>query len=1252
MNLTITQATTATIIQTAIDSYTWHDSTYTTSGSYTFDSVNVAGCDSLTTLYLIIQPPGAISYETPNVFSVGSTITPLYTIKVPQVYKLTTVGSGFNIPLGVAVDAAENVYVAEFSYNRILKVAAVGGISSIGSGFMYPFGIALDTSGNMYVADYGNNAVKKVATDGIAVTTIGSGFNAPTGVAVDAAGNVYVADRGNNTVKKIATDGTITVLGSGFSGPAGVAVDAAGNVYVADRGNNAVKKIATDGITVTTLGGGFSDPSGVAVDAAGNVYVADRGNNAVKHIAADGVTTTALGSGFSHPNGIAVDVAGNVYVADQGNNLIKKIFLVNGPISSYSISPALPSGLSFDTLTGIVSGVATMVSPATDYTVTASNGSGSSTAVVNIEVMCMGTNSITDTGICWSALPFIWNGLTFNAAGTQTVHLTNAAGCDSAATLNLTVKSTSTSTTNLTICSNQLPFKWNGLTFNAAGTQTAHLNNKAGCDSAATLVLTVTASVTPSVSISANPSGSIVAGTTVIFTATPANGGSTPAYQWKKNGTNVGTNNTTYTDAGLVNNDVITCVMTCVMTANNSCQTASIATGNSITETVTGVQPNYVWTGTTSTNWNVANNWTNDVLPTSGVTVTIPLAVNQPSLSTDVTIAGIILNGTVAINGRSLTINGAITGTGRIKGSATSTLILNTNSNNTINFGTTATDSLLSNLTISVTGTETIGSGIGITGTLSVTAGTLNTGNHLTLKSTSILNTAVVGPVGGTITGKVTVERFIPNGLRAFRDLAAIVANAGSMLNNWQEGGNKPVGYGMYITGVKGIAPGGVDVTTGLDKTISGSASLYTYGAGNWPAVINTRNTNLDPFMGYRALVRGDRTYSLYAPDPTTMVGATILRTTGNLVTGNVLYNTTNVTSSIYTSTAAKLVSGINNYSFVANPYACPIDWELVSANAGTQNITNSYWYFDPTFMSQGYATYVTYNATPGVQINSNPSKSKLDKYIQPGMAFFIQNSNSSNPTLAITEANKAAASTKTSVFRTEAPNYIHVSLWKNINGENTNLDGAVAVFNNNFTKVIGDKDSKKLINGGENIFINQSNTDLSIAALPVPAENEEINVNLSQIVSGTTYQLQVDAKQFTTSGVEVYIKDKLLNTIVPATEGINFTATNDAASYGRFSVIFKAAKVSPVIVKGAVSIYPNPVSNGKFNLQMSNMEKGTYTVRVFNNLGQEVMNSTINNEAGTAVKTIAAKGLSVGVYTVQVVGKTGSYNTELIIKN
>ena len=107
----------------------------------------------------------------------------------------------------------------------------------------------------------------------------------------------------------------------------------------------------------------------------------------------------------------------------------------------------------------------------------------------------------------------------------------------------------------------------------------------AGCTATTTVPVTVTPTVTPSVSITAAPGAVICAGTSVTFTAVPTNGGTTPAYQWKKNGSNVGTNLDTYTDAGLVNGDLITCVLT----SNAVCPSPATATSNTITMTVNPV---------------------------------------------------------------------------------------------------------------------------------------------------------------------------------------------------------------------------------------------------------------------------------------------------------------------------------------------------------------------------------------------------------------------------------------------------------------------------------------------------------------------------------------------------------------------------------------------------------------------------------------------------------------------------------------
>src|SRR5205814_1043818 len=99
----------------------------------------------------------------------------------------------------------------------------------------------------------------------------------------------------------------------------------------------------------------------------------------------------------------------------------------------------------------------------------------------------------TTQTICQNQLPYSWNGLTLNAAGTYSDTLTSAAGCDSIATLILKVNAVLRDTTTQTICQNQLPYSWNGLTLNAAGTYSDTLTSAAGCDSIATLILKVNA---------------------------------------------------------------------------------------------------------------------------------------------------------------------------------------------------------------------------------------------------------------------------------------------------------------------------------------------------------------------------------------------------------------------------------------------------------------------------------------------------------------------------------------------------------------------------------------------------------------------------------------------------------------------------------------------------------------------------------------------------------------------------------------
>ena len=111
------------------------------------------------------------------------------------------------------------------------------------------------------------------------------------------------------------------------------------------------------------------------------------------------------------------------------------------------------------------------------------------------------------------------------------------------------------------------------------------------------ITITVNNPLTPSVSISAS-STTICTGTSVTFTATPANGGTGPSYQWQVNGVNAGTNSNTFISSGFVNGDQVKVIMT----SNATCASPTTATSNTVTMTVNATVTPAVSISASSTN--------------------------------------------------------------------------------------------------------------------------------------------------------------------------------------------------------------------------------------------------------------------------------------------------------------------------------------------------------------------------------------------------------------------------------------------------------------------------------------------------------------------------------------------------------------------------------------------------------------------------------------------------------------------------
>ena len=318
-------------------------------------------------------------------------------------------------PIGVAVDSAGNLFIADYENARIRKVNTSATITTVAgngtSGYSgdggpatsaelnLPFGVALDSAGDLYIGDFGNSRIREVDASGAITTVAGNGtqgysgdngpatsaeLNRPGGVAVDGAGNLYIADIYNQRIRKVDASGTITtVAGNGTAGyngdniaatsaelyePDGVAVDSAGNLYIADYLNQRIRKVDASG-TITTVAGngtlGYSgdggpatsaeldQPYGVAVDSAGNLYIADTFNQRIRKVDASGTITTVAGTGTAgyngdniaatsaelyRPSGVAVDSAGNLYTPDIFNYRIRKVDVTTSALSFSSLN--------------------------------------------------------------------------------------------------------------------------------------------------------------------------------------------------------------------------------------------------------------------------------------------------------------------------------------------------------------------------------------------------------------------------------------------------------------------------------------------------------------------------------------------------------------------------------------------------------------------------------------------------------------------------------------------------------------------------------------------------------------------------------------------------------------------------------------------------------------------------------------------------------------------------------------------------
>lgn len=204
----------------------------------------------------------------------------------------------FYAPYGVVRDSAGYLFVTDSGSHTIRKISGVGvstfagtaGVSGTTNGtgaaarFASPAGMAIDAANNIFLADEANHTIRKITPTGVVTTVAGTAgvsgyvnatgtaakFANPAGIAIDSAGNLFVTEFVNNTIRKITPAGVVSTFagssigtagaldGTGtsarFSRPVGITIDANNNLFVADRANMTVRKITPAAVVSTVVG--------------------------------------------------------------------------------------------------------------------------------------------------------------------------------------------------------------------------------------------------------------------------------------------------------------------------------------------------------------------------------------------------------------------------------------------------------------------------------------------------------------------------------------------------------------------------------------------------------------------------------------------------------------------------------------------------------------------------------------------------------------------------------------------------------------------------------------------------------------------------------------------------------------------------------------------------------------------------------------------------------------------------------------
>ena len=524
---------------------------------------------------------------------------------------------------------------------------------------------------------------------------------------------------------------------------------------------------------------------------------------------------------------------------------------------------------------------------------------------------------------------------------------------------------------------------------------------------------------------------------------------------------------------------------------------------------------------------------------------------------------------------------------------------------------------------------------------------TLITNDNLTLKSLPNKTALADAPTGTTITGDVTVERYIPSAAnRGWRAIAMPVKNGtapNTVFANWQNNGMVSSTHGVEIWGPTGSNTDPANTSTGLAFGTSNSLLQYTGTTTGalWQGVIDTKSATISDSnlpKPYLLFVSGP--FANGTGNITTGEAATTLVAKGALVQGDQTYNSIVDTK----------------HTLIGNPFASQVNIEAAIDNA--TDLVPAYWVWDPNLATTG--AYVTYDTSVGAYNNTTGSyaDSALNGIIQSGQAFFVKAQSGSTGNFTILESykdtNASSASNTNNVFRSSTTSTnlfgsLRVGLYKNSQGVWNGYDGTLVSFNSLSSNTIDNNDILKFNNASENIAFNTNEVAIASEHRNLPVANDVLPLKVWN-TSISNYKLSISTQDFVNSNnLTAYLVDSFTNTSTqfPLDGSIFeyvFNVTSDANSTGeRFVIQFGTVLSNDNFALNELVVYPNPAND---IIQISGSTSTQFNYSIFNVLGQKVLNGNFNQ-----TNSIALNALTNGVYIIEIRDENNQSQTVKFIK-